>query len=59
MSKETSALNGLAVMRDQKLVFFGVRDVLATDLAPDDALAKIREFYAAFDESHPAKGANE
>lgn len=51
---EARALNALAVMRDQKIVFFGVREVLNnTALSADAALAKIREYYEAFNESHP------
>lgn len=50
----SKAFNSLAVMRDQKLVFFTTRThAFDESLAPSDALAKIRELYEAFDESHP------
>ena len=54
MSNEARALNSLAVMRDQKIVFFGVREVLNnTALSADEKLAKIREYYEAFYEREP------
>jgi hypothetical protein len=54
MSSETKALTSLALMRDQKLVFLGVREVLEkSGLPPDQMVAEIREYYAAFDADHP------
>jgi hypothetical protein len=50
----TKAFKSLALMRDQKIVFFGIRGVLDDEALSSNAkIIKIREFYDAFDESHP------
>lgn len=54
MADDTKAFNSLAVMRDQKLVFFSARTHAFNEaVSPADALARIRDLYEAFDESHP------
>lgn len=57
MKNEAAALKSLATMRDQKVVFFSVQSVVRnSDLSPNEAMERIRELYAAYDEAHPSAG---
>jgi hypothetical protein len=54
MDKQERALNALAVMRDQKVVFGTVRAIVNDlSLTPEEAMTRISELYVAYDESHP------
>lgn len=54
MSKEQSALQSLATLRDQKIVFYNVRAVVNDlSLTPGEAMRRISDLYVAYDESHP------
>lgn len=54
MDKETQALNSLATMRDQKIVFHNVRAVVNDlSLTPEEAMTRISELYVAYDQAHP------
>ena len=57
MNSEAKACASLGLLRDQITVFYGGRGILDNaGLSAGEALAKVRELYDAFDESHPPVG---
>lgn len=53
MDKQARALNAMAAMRDQTAVFGTVRTIVDDlSLTPKEAVRRISDLYAAYDESH-------